>query len=60
MLLSSRVFKINKKGILSFDCSLANLKISSFYITAKPVGSACLCNALFRDTCKTLHRYKKA
>jgi len=28
--------------------------------TAKPVGSACLCNALYRDTCNALHRYKKA
>jgi len=28
--------------------------------TAKPGGSACLCNALYRDTCNALHRYKKA
>jgi len=31
-----------------------------FIYTAKPVGSACLCNALYRDTCNALHRYKKA
>ncbi len=37
-------------------------KIGDFFLsyTAKPVGSACLCNALYRDTCNALHRYKKA
>ena len=37
------------------------VKINFYSInTAKPVGSACLCNALYRDTCNALHRYKKA
>jgi len=31
-----------------------------FIDTAKPVGSACVCNALYRDTCNALHRHKKA
>ena len=44
----------------SILCWIICIYFYDFFNTAKPVGLACLCNALYHDTCNALHRYKKA
>ena len=53
-----KIFQTGKK-LRTFHFKATKNK-TKFQDTAKFLGSTCFCNALHRDTCNALHRYKKA